>query len=601
MDWAQKIGKRLPLGRWLKGYGKTSAWRDTIAGVTVGVMLVPQAMAYATIAGMPPVYGLYASLVPLLLYPLFGSCRHIAAGPIAIDMLIVAAGLGALATPGSERYIELALMLAAMVGVLQIAMGVLRLGFVASLLSKPVIVGFTSAAALVIAASQLGNLLGLSLEKSSQLQRILAQLPAHIGEVEPIAAALGVVGILLMFGLKRWKPRWPRALVVVVLGSLVCVTSGLGGTAIKIVGDVPSGLPPVGGWSPDVETTRALLPIALTLAVIQFMDTISLARAFAQRHGDVLKPNQELFALGAMNLGGSFFGSIPVSASFSRTAINESSGAVSPLSNVVAAALVLGSLLFLTPLVRLVPMPVLAAIIIASTVGMLDIKGFRDLWHVRRRDALVAFVTFITTLTVGIQEGIIAGVLLSVLNILYVTSRPKITELAHIEDSHVWRDIARFPEAVQLENIFVVRVEAAFSFANAEYLSEFLLAHPRVVSGNLDTLILDARLVSDMDTTAADALSSLRESLEELGIELRLCGAVGSVRDVMFESGLSGKIGWEHLHIDVHEAVVHALEDLGDRGALEAYLSHSSKPYEEIHGLEFGEASATRARVSEEE
>ena len=601
LDWAQNIGRRLPLTRWLKGYGKDSIKRDAIAGITVGVMLVPQAMAYATIAGMPPVYGLYASLVPLLLYPLFGSCRHIAAGPIAIDMLIVAAGLGALATPGSARYIELALMLAAMVGILQIAMGALRLGFVASLLSKPVIVGFTSAAALVIAASQIGNLLGLSLEKSSQLQHILAQLPGHLGAIEPMAAALGAMGIILMLGLKRWKPRWPRALIVVVIGSLVCLASGLGGTAVKIVGDVPRGLPSIGGWSPDTETIGALFPIALTLAVIQFMDTISLARAFAQRHGDVLKPNQELFALGAMNFGGSFFGSIPVSASFSRTAINESSGAVSPLSNVVAAALVLGSLLFLTPLVRLVPMPVLAAIIIASTVGMLDIQGFRDLWGVRKRDAMVALVTFTLTLTVGIQEGIAAGVLLSVLNILYVTSRPQITELAHIEGSHVWRDRERFPEALSLDNILVVRVEAPFSFANAEYLNEFLLAHPRVKSGDLDTLILDARLVSDMDTTAVDALSTLRESLDEFGVELRLCGAVGSVRDVMFESGLSGKIGWEHLHIDVHEAVVHALVDLGDRDALDAYLSHSSMPYQEVRGLDFGEASAERAKESEEE
>ena len=599
MNWARKIGAMLPASRWLEGYDRDAAWGDVIAGCTVGVMLVPQAMAYATIAGMPPVYGLYASLVPLLLYALFGSCRHVAAGPIAIDMLIIAAGLGAMAAPGSERYIELALILAAMVGVLQIIMGALKLGFVASLLSKPVIVGFTSAAALVIAASQFGNLLGLSLEKSSQLQNILTQIPKNIGHIEPAAAVIGGASIAFMLGLKRWRPRWPRALIVVVLGTLVCSLGGLGGAAIEIVGDVPDGLPSFGGWSIDRATISALLPVALMLAVIQFMDTISLAKAFAQRSGDTLEPNKEFVALGAMNLGGSFFGGIPVSASFSRTAINESAGARSPFSNIVAAALVLASLLFLTPLVRLVPIPVLAAIIIASAVGMIDIAGFRELWSVDRREAGVALATFVVTLTVGIQEGIACGVVLSVLGILYSTSRPHIVELAHIEGSRVWRDAARFQNAASLERVLVVRVESEFSFANAEYLNEHFLAHPRVVNRAVSALVLDARQVSDMDTTAIDALRSLHRSLEEKGIELRLCAVIGAVRDIMYESGLSQELGWEHLHLDVHDAVIHALEDAGAEDELATYLERSTRPNLDEDGLAFGERREPQSREEE--
>jgi Sulfate permease and related transporters (MFS superfamily) len=301
------LRERLTLLQWVSNYTGSTLRSDATAGLTVGAMLIPQAMAYAVIAGMPPIYGLYAGLVPLLAYPLFGSSRQLAVGPVAIDMLIVGAGVGALAQSGTERYVALAILLTAMVGGIQILMGLLRLGFVASLLSRPVIAGLTTAASLIIACSQLGNLLGVELGRSQYVHVLLWEALQHVGGTHPLTVGLGVGCIGLLLGLSRWLPRVPGPLVVVVGSTAASWFFGLEQQGVSVIGDIPTGLPSLEVWSVSFGELNALLPAAVTVALVQFMKDVSLGRIFAKRHGYSIAPNQELIGVGPATSSGVSF------------------------------------------------------------------------------------------------------------------------------------------------------------------------------------------------------------------------------------------------------------------------------------------------------
>ncbi len=550
----------LPLLQWLPDYTTEALRGDATAGLTVGVMLIPQGMAYAVIAGVPPIYGLYAGLVPLLVYPLIGSSRHLALGPVSIDMLIIAAGVGAIAQAGTERYVALAILLTAMVGLLQMAMGAMKLGFVANLLSRPVIAGLTTAASFIIAISQIGSLLGVKLGRSQYIHVLLIEAVQNAGNTHLLTLGIGTASIVLLMGLPRWLPKVPEALIVVVAGTLAGWGFGLREKGVSVVGSIPQGLPAPELWTLSFSDLNTLLPAAITLALVQFMKDISLDRIFAARHGYTIDANRELIGVGAGNFFGSLFQSIPASGSFSRSAVNEQSGAQTALANVFAAGVIALTLLFLTPLFYHLPTPVLAAIIIVSGFGLFDLRELRSLFKARRRDGYIALFTAGCTLFIGIQEGILLGIGTSVVAMLYRISRPNVAELGHVPGTRLFRDLDRFEQAARLRDIMVLRVDAAFSFANAEYFKDFILEKSEREGRPVKVVIVDGSSINGLDTTAIDALFSVTESLEEEGIELHLTGLIGPVREVVRRSGLHALLGENKFHLDPHQAVVSVLE-----------------------------------------
>ncbi|SHK33687.1 sulfate permease, SulP family [Rhodothermus profundi] len=558
-SWLQRL---VPAATWLRNYQAAYFRGDLTAGLTVGIMLIPQSMAYALLAGVPPVYGLYASLVPLVVYALLGTSRHLAAGIIAIDMLIVAAGLTPLASPGSPRYLALVLLLTALVGALQLIMGMARLGFLVNLLSRPVLTGFMSAAALIIAFSQLGSLLGLSLSRGAPPHRLLWEALTHLSAIHWPTLLLGLGAILVLIGLQRYAPRVPAALVVVLLTTLLVWLFRLEQTGVAIVGEIPRGLPT---WSlPEINFSAlgSLFPTALTLALVQFMSVITLGKAFAARYRYSIRPNRELFALGAANLAGSFFQSLPVSGSFSRTAVNAQAGARTPLSNVIAASVVALTLLFFTPWFYYLPVPALAAIIIVAAVGLLDLRGLHALWRIKRTDGAIALLTFAITLLLGVQEGVLSGIAASVIAIMYRISRPNVAELGHLPGTRSFRDMRHHPEARPIPGLLLLRIDASFSFANADFLQDLLLSRTRD-DPSIRAVILDASSINDLDTTAAATLKETARILQEQGVTLYFAGVKEPVLETMRRSHLVDQLGADHFFLSPHRAVLHILRQWG--------------------------------------
>ncbi|MEF8864751.1 MAG: sulfate permease [Salinibacter sp.] len=550
----------LTLNQWISTSTPKTVRQDGAAGVTVGVMLIPQAMAYAVIAGLPPIYGLYGALVPLLIYPIFGTSRQLAIGPQALDMLILAAGLGAVTQVGSGEYVAMAIIVTAMVGLMQIAMGAMQLGFVANLLSRPVITGLTSAAALIISFSQLGSLLGVDLGNSQYVHVVFWRALQHLGEVHLLSLGIGAAGIALLLLLPRWAPAIPEALVVVALATVASYAFSFEDSGVAVVGSIPEGLPPLTLPTLNLSTLNALLPAAFTLALVQFMKNVSLGRVFATRHGYTIDPNRELVGLGAANFVGSFFSSIPVSGSFSRSAVNDQTGAQTPLANWFTAGVIALTLLFLTPLFYYLPLPALAAIIIVAGIGLIDLHELRSLFKARRRDGYIALFTAACTLLIGIQEGILLGIGTSLVAVLYRISRPNMAELGHVPGTRLFRDPDRFEQAARLRGIMVLRVDASFSFANAEYFKDFILEKSEREGRTVKVVIVDGSSINGLDTTAIEALFSVVESLEEEDIELHLTGLIGPVREVVRRSGLHALLGENKFHLDPHMAVVSVLE-----------------------------------------
>jgi len=545
----------LPILQWLPQYTRRDFWGDLVAGLTVGVMLIPQGMAYAILGGLPPIYGLYASLVPLLVYPIFGTSRHLAVGIMAIDMLIMSAGLVVLAEVGSAHYIELAFLLALMVGLIQMVMGVARLGFVVTLLSRPVIGGFTAAAALTIGFSQIKNLLGVPLERTQFVYEVLWEALQHVSDVHPLTLGIGLGGILLLLAIQRWVPVLPGPLIAVVLASAAVWWFRLQEVGVAIVGDIPIGLPKPVMPSFDAGTLRALLPTAITLSLVQFMSVISLGKVFAARHRYSIKPNRELFALGALNFLGGGFQSMPVSGSFSRTAVGDRAGSRTAMTNVVATGVIILTLLFLTPLFYYLPIPIFASIIMVAAFGMIDVKELRFLLRTKRVDGSLAILTFLSTLFIGIHQGVLIGVAFSVVAIMYRISRPNVAVLGHLPDTRSFRDIDRHPEAKEIEGILMLRVDASFSFANADMLKDLILEKSQPEDHAIHAVIIDASSTNDLDMTAEAVLKAVADTLHERGIELYFGGAKGPVLDVLKRSGLYDQLGKDHFFLSPHRAV----------------------------------------------
>lgn len=524
-----------------------------MAGLTTAVMLVPQAMAYAMLAGLPPITGLYAATASLAMYMLFGTSRQLSVGPAAMDSLLVAAGVSALAAPGSSQYIAYAVLLAAMVGVMQAAMGLFRLGFVVNLLSLPVISGFTSAAAIIIGTSQIAHLLGIHIPRARHVHETLVHAIEKWSAINPATLATGLGSIAIMIALRKWRPMVPGALIVVVLGSLAVWLLGLDSRGVAIVGQVPSGLPlpalPV--WDP--EAMGALLPTAATLALVAFMEAISAAKAFARRYRYDIDANQELIALGMANLGAALVRGYPVAGGLSRTAVNAQAGARTQLASLVTAAVIALTLLMFTPLFHHLPGAVLAAIIMSAAASLIDVAEMQRLYRVNRVDLAMLLITFAATLALGIQTGIALGVAASLAWFIIKASRPHIAVLGRLPGTAVYRNVERFPEVETFPGMLLVRVDAPMYFGNAAFLKRTLSRLEAGIPG-LHTLIIDASGIGDVDATADAALHELAEDHHRRGVALVFAGATGPVRDVMARSGLRDRLGMACFYRTVEEA-----------------------------------------------
>jgi SulP family sulfate permease len=554
---AMKWSAIFPILAYLPGYRWIDFRGDLMAGLTVGVMLVPQGMAYGMLAGLPPIYGLYAGLAPVLLYVFFGTSRYLSVGPVALVSLLVLNGISRMAAPGTAYFVQLAVATALLAGIIQILLGLFRLGFLVNFLSHPVMSGFTSAAAFVIGLSQIKFLFGIELPQTNRIQDIVAAAAAHIENLHPLTFGIGVGGILLILLLRKIKKTFPGALVTVVLGVLLVGTLRLDLAGVAIVGEVPQGLPGFGLPRVTFEDARKLLPLALTICLISFIESLAIARKLQDKHKDhKVLPNQELLALGLSKVGGAFFHATPTTGSFTRSAVNESTGARTGISTILAVIVVALTLLLLTPFFFYLPKALLASVIVVAVIGLVDYREAIHLWKTDRRDFYALIVTFAATLTLGIQSGVIAGVVLSLALMLYSNSRPHVAILGRLPNSPNYRNITRFEQARLQSDLLILRFDAQLYFGNAGFFQDTLTGLVEEQKGRLKAVVLDASSISDLDSSGARALGQVLDNLRSHEIQLYLAGVIGPVRDALQRQGLIEKTGGAgFLFFSVHEAV----------------------------------------------
>ncbi len=553
MNWIQKT---LPILQWLPNYKKSHLNGDVFAGLTVGIMLIPQGMAYALIAGLPPVYGLYASIVPQVIYAIFGTSRQLSVAPVAMDSLLVAAGVSVLATEGSDAYIGFAILLAFFMGLFQLLLGVFRMGFITNLLSKPVISGFTSAAAMIIGLNQLKYLLGTEIEKSNKVYEIIWNALQKLDETHLVTLLIGIGGIAIIKGVKKLHKSIPGALIAVIFGTLLVYGLQLSDAGVSIVKTIPEGLPPFQLPNFDLGKMGELIPLALTISVVAFMEAFSVAKAIEAKRKDYkVVANQELIGLGAANLVGALFQSYPVTGGFSRSAVNHQAGANTSLSSIISAGLIALTLLFLTPLFYYLPKAILASVIMVAVSSLVDFGYAKKLWQENKVEFGLLMATFLVTLNFSMVPGIVTGVILSILVLLYRTAYPHIAILGKLKGNTEFRNVKRFADLEIWEDKLILRVDAPITFINIQYVKEFI-EQEIDQHAHLKEIVLDASAISQIDASASQGLTDLMHSLKEKGIKLMVAEVVGPVRDTLHKTGLLKEIGESNVFLTVHDALV---------------------------------------------
>ena len=554
--------KIFPIAEWLPLYKNEDFKGDLSAGLTVGVMLIPQGMAYAMLAGLPPIFGLYASSIPLIIYALLGSSRQLSVGPVAMASLLVASALAPMVSAESdpETYIKMAVLLAMMVGIFRLLLGVFRLGFVVNFLSRPVISGYTSAAAVIIGLSQLKHLLGIKIPNSNYVHEVLYNAAINIQSTHIITVLIGLGGIILMQSLKiiskKIKFNIPGPLALVLVATLLVWGLGLQEIGVAIVGTVPQGLPIFGLPDFNLNTMQALIPAAATIGLVGFMESIAVAKAIQSKHKTYkISANQELIALGAANICGSLFQAFPVNGGFSRTAVNDQSGAKTPMAGVFSAILVILTLLFLTPLFYYLPQAVLASIVMVAVFNLIDIKEAKHLWKTNRKDLMMLIAAFSATLFIGVVEGIIVGVVLSLVLLIFKSTQPHVAILGRVPGTAYYRNLKRFKELENLPELLIIRFDAELYFANTDFFIETMQQAVLSKSPGLKAIVFDAESITGIDSTAMNAIDDLQNDFKKQGIIWYWCEVKGPVRDSLEKTGLTEKIGRDNFFIGIQDAV----------------------------------------------
>ncbi len=560
------IVRMLPFLRWPRPTAATLR-SDALAGLSVGLVLVPQALAYATVAGMPPQAGLYAALLPAVVGVLWGSSPLLAVGPVALTSLLTFASLQPLAQPATDHWVDLAIWLAIYAGAIQFALGALRMGVIANFVSYPVISGFINAAALIIIFTQAPVLVGLppphDVHWFGHAAAALRSSPAIVAET----AVFGIAAIVMLVVQRRFARRLPGVLIVCALGTLASAAVGLAAKGVAVVGAIPGGLPPLAlPASLDLDTHRALLAPAVIIALLSFTEAMSSCRTLSRRRGELWDENQELIGQGLAKIASGLSSAFPVSGSFSRSALNLYVGAQTAWSTLFSAACVLACLLWLTPYLYHLPLAVLAAVIIVPLAGLLDFSVFVRLWRTSRDDGAIALVTLVATLASVpyLHWGVFAGFIVSLIAYLYRRSRPRIIEVGPHPDGTL-RERAHHGLPQVADDVLAVRMDAAITYITAPLLERFVVERLRP---DVRTVLIAASPINDIDATGIEMLRDLHAKLRAQGVALKLAGVKLQLGDALERTGLADEIGADAFFAtDLAAVAAHAP---GERGAEDA-------------------------------
>lgn len=552
---------------WLAAYNPGKAVQDAVAGVVVTILLVPQSLAYAMLAGLPPHVGMYASILPLVAYAVFGSSMTLSVGPVAVASLMTASALAPLAAAGSAEYVQLAVLLALIGGATLLLLGLLRMGFVANLLSHPVISGFVTGSAVLIALGQLKPLLGVAATGDTALE-LLISLSTRMGQLHLPTAILGASSVLALWASRRFLARSLclagmevkgaeiaaklAPMVVVLVAMFIVHAFELDTSAgVAVVGAIPAGLPALAFSMPTPDQLQLLAVPAVTIALIGFVESVSVAQSLAIKRGERIDPDAELRGLGAANLASAFSGGFPVTGGFARSVVNFAAGARTPVSGVLAALLMALVLLGLTGLFERLPLAVLAATIIVAVVGLIDLATLHHAWQYDRADAAAWLVTALSVLGLGVEAGVGLGVAMSIGTFLWRASRPHIAVVGRVGDSEHFRNERRLA-VTTYPALLLLRVDESLFFANMSAVVR-RIEEEIAQRGDIRHLVLDLSSVSHIDLTAVEGLQRLQIDLRDRGIELHLAEVRGPVMDRLGETSLPRQLAHEPF-LSLHEA-----------------------------------------------
>ena len=544
---------------WGRSYSKTSFSSDMVAALIVTVMLIPQSLAYALLAGLPPEVGLYASVAPLLLYALLGSSRVLAVGPVAVVSLMTAAAVAEHAASGTHAYWQVAMTLAFLSGGMLLLMGLLRLGFLANFLSHPVISGFISASGLLIAASQLKTLMGVKAEGHNFVD-LLSALTQQISHTHTLTLAVGIAVTVFLFWVRKglkpllisWGLQARAADMTAKAGPVaaIALTTLLGwqldwqGQGMKLVGTVPQGLPPLTAPLWDLALWQELLVPALLISVVGFVESVSVGQTLAAKRRQRIEPDQELVALGAANLSAAFTGGFPVTGGFARSVVNFDAGAVTPAAGVFTAVGITLASLLLTPALYYLPQATLAATIIVAVLSLVDLSIFKQTWVFSKPDFIAVSATLMATLLVGVEQGLVTGVAVSLALFLWRASRPHIATVGLVPGTEHFRNVLRHDVQVS-PRLLCLRVDASMFFANARGIEDRVNAEV-ATRAELKHVLLQCSAVNDIDASAMESLEAIAQRLNDAGIALHLSEIKGPVMDKLhrtdFLQHLSGQV-----------------------------------------------------------
>ncbi len=562
------LTRYFPILDWGRSYNRNCLTNDLVAAVIVTIMLIPQSLAYALLAGLPPEVGLYASILPLVAYAIFGTSRALAVGPVAVVSLMTAAAIGKIAVAGTPEYLAAAISLAFLSGIFLLLMGVLRLGFLANFLSHPVIAGFITASGIIIAASQLKHILGIKASGDNLLE-LLQSIYEGIAGLNLITLAIGAGSILFLFwvrkGLKSLllgaglRPRvadlFAKAgpVAAVAVTTLLAWGLDLGGKGVKLVGEVPQGLPPLTFPSFSLDLWSSLFGSAVLISVIGFVESVSVAQTLAARKRQRIVPDQELIALGAANVSASFSGGYPVTGGFARSVVNFDAGAETPAAGAYTAVGLAIATLTLTPLLAYLPQATLAATIVVAVLSLVDFSVLKNAWNYNIADFIAVLATILITLLFGVEIGVSSGVAISILIHLYRSSRPHMAIVGQVPGTEHFRNVDRH-KVVTRKEILSVRVDESLYFANARYLEDELYARVAGQPG-VKHVILMCPAINEIDMSALESLEAINLRLSDSGVLFHLTEVKGPVMDRLhntdFLKHLTGKV-----FLTQHQAVM---------------------------------------------
>jgi sulfate permease, SulP family len=546
-----KLARYLPILEWGRGYGGVTLTNDLVAAAIVTIMLIPQSLAYAMLAGLPPEIGLYASILPIIAYALFGTSRALAVGPVAVISLMTLTAASAVAPPGSPEFIAATLILALLSGLILIVMGVLRLGFLANLLSHPVVSGFITASGIIIATSQLKSVLGIK-ASGEAMPELVTTLIENAKDTNLYTLAIGVIATGFLFwvreGLKPLLVGFGLAarpadlvakagpIVAVALSILAVIAFDLEAKGVKVVGSIPQSLPPFTVPLFDAELWQRLAIPALLLSIIGFVESVSVAQTLAAKKRQRIVPDQELIGLGAANVAAAFSGGYPVTGGFARSVVNFDAGAETPAAGAFTAVGILLAALFLTPLLASLPIATLAGTIIVAVLSLVDFKTPRAIWRYSKPDFAAMAATIAVTLLIGVEPGVIAGVGLSLALFLWRSSRPHAAIVGRVPETEHFRNIKRHKVFTD-PRILTIRIDESLTYLNARWLEEFVLEQVAEQS-ELRHLILMCSAINGVDASALESIEAINHRLADSGVKLHLSEVKGPVMDALEKSHL---------------------------------------------------------------